>query len=756
MGISRAACAVVAMLVLAMSSESTRASEAWGRLSATSRDSAAAVGVSILASHGDWLWVHGDARQLIALGATTIGNDAQTFGLDLGGQPFDPVVRYPHSLASIARDSWPSLHLLQFNGPTRRVWLDDLQRAGVQPVQYIHPFTYVVWSSGSNLARAATANADIRWSGVFEASWRLGASMRGRSATAATHVMLYRPAGIDNAALHLASGVNVRERGRAADDFDIVTMTLDATAADRVLALPGVYAVQAIPLDGGLRGEVGASISAGLFNGSGVPIPGYLGWLTTLGQNGSGVIMANVDGGVHDTHPVLVNRMLPCVGSTCSLADASSHGTHVAAIMAGDASGNVQTNGFLRGLGVAPGGQLIEQSHFPTSATAGGMLTLMTQSFRNGAVLSNNSWGPTASTLGYDMDTRQVDVGTRDTDPEAAGDQPLTYVLSVTNGYGDVSSQGTPDEAKNVISVGSTNSETVPGVALPTINNVSENSAHGPALDGRLLPQLVAPGCSIDSAAFASGYELRCGTSMAAPHVAGSIALFTQYFRSRFAADPSTAVSKAAILASAQDLFGGTDADGDALTRRPNNQQGWGRLRIDRMLSNTDATWYYDQQFVFQNTGESWTRSLRAVDPTKPVVVMLAYTDAPGHGLGGSTPAWNNDLDLTVSSNSISYRGNVFGSDGYSVSGGAADARNNAEGVALRSDQLGSVLTISVGATAINSKALPNATSLLNQDFAIVCSNCTDASPPIDAIFRNGFESVDLIFSSGFDSNATP
>ena len=79
----------------------------------------------------------------------------------------------------------------------------------------------------------------------------------------------------------------------------------------------------------------------------------------------------------------------------------------------------------------------------------------MAESFANGAVLSNNSWGPSGSPRGYDIDTKQTDIGARDVDPSAAGNQALTYVLSIMNGYGGTSSQGTPDEGKNLLTVGS-------------------------------------------------------------------------------------------------------------------------------------------------------------------------------------------------------------------------------------------------------------------------------------------------------------
>ena len=115
--------------------------------------------------------------------------------------------------------------------------------------------------------------------------------------------------------------------------------------------------------------------------------------------------------------------------------------------MAGDgSSGVLDVRGFLRGLGVAPGANLVEQLYSPTYTQVNGMLTLMQQSYANGASLSGNSWGPSGTALGYDADTRQVDVGVRDVDPLTPGDQSLSYILSIMNGYGGVSSQGTPDE----------------------------------------------------------------------------------------------------------------------------------------------------------------------------------------------------------------------------------------------------------------------------------------------------------------------
>ena len=81
----------------------------------------------------------------------------------------------------------------------------------------------------------------------------------------------------------------------------------------------------------------------------------------------------------------------------------------------------------LIGLGMAPGANLVEQVYSPWYTQPGGMLLLMTESYRNNASLSGNSWGPSSSPVGYDDDTRQVDVGVRDADPDPGTDFPPVF-----------------------------------------------------------------------------------------------------------------------------------------------------------------------------------------------------------------------------------------------------------------------------------------------------------------------------------------
>lgn len=724
---------LVAAAVLASGAGTVSAHEQWVRIDGSRARVQAVVGAAATAAgdYGAFQWLKLDDGQVAAVRSASMVVDevGAPFELDLGGLRFDPLTnpaRLPSGWggAGNARSDDLDLRLVQFAGPLRQSSLDALKQTGVEPLQYIHPFTYVVWSRRSALATAAQ-RSDVRWTADFAPAYRVLPQWRAMGDRIVdARATVYRGAAGVEAALR-AAGADVIGTGVVDRHFASVRFHAPGDLFATLAAVPGVYSIQPVPTDGGLRGEMSDQVNAGNIGSDNLAFPGYLDYLQAIGVDGSGVIVADVDGGIYDTHPDLINRMLPCVGDSCGGSATDAHGTHTAGIIAADGSSGVLTaNGFLRGLGMAPGANLVEQLYYPTYTQSGGMLKLMTESRRNGAVMSGNSWGPAGSPRGYDDDTRQVDVGVRDADPDATGDQPFHYVLSFMNGYGGTSSQGTPDEAKNIFTIGSTKMQSSSTVQYTAIDDLSANSAHGPALDGRSIPAMVATGCSVDSSASATGYQLMCGTSMASPHVTGASALFVEYYRNLFGHDPSPALIKAAFTAVAKNLTGHEDADGNTLTHLFDSKQGWGRMQIDPVLAPATAVQYVDQTTVFDNTGEQWTRTYTADDPDQPIRIMLAWTDAPGHGLGGSTPAWNNDLDLRVSAGAETWYGNVLDSAGWSQTGGSADAKNNTEAVFLQPTQHGGSVTIQVLAADINSDALPSSGDDTDQDFALVCYNC--------------------------------
>ena len=238
---------------------------------------------------------------------------------------------------------------------------------------------------------------------------------------------------------------------------------------------------------------------------------------------------------------------------------------------------------------------------------------------------------------------------------------------------------------------------------------------------------------------------------MASPVISGAVALYWEQYKNTYGVDPSSALIKAVFMAKADDLAGFDDADGNVMGHAPNRKQGWGRVNLDAIINPANAIWVKDQSIIFTASGEQWSVSLMADDPAEPMKVMLVWTDAPAAGLGGTNPAWVNDLDLSVNVANSVYLGNQFAGDGYAGTGGSADFKNNMEGVFLKPNQhQGNPLMVEVMAANIMGDALnPYIPTTNRQDFALVCVNCKMAVQ--DLIFKNGFEFTDLIFKDGFE-----
>src|SRR5262245_40415344 len=74
------------------------------------------------------------------------------FKLDLGGVRFDPATQTP---AGLLPDAWradpgrlaggEAFLLAQLPGRSHPADLERLRAAGLEVVQYVHPFTYIVW-----------------------------------------------------------------------------------------------------------------------------------------------------------------------------------------------------------------------------------------------------------------------------------------------------------------------------------------------------------------------------------------------------------------------------------------------------------------------------------------------------------------------------------------------------------------------------------------------------------------------------------
>ncbi|MCH8147720.1 MAG: S8 family serine peptidase, partial [Planctomycetes bacterium] len=196
---------------------------------------------------------------------------------------------------------------------------------------------------------------------------------------------------------------------------------------------------------------------------------------------------------------------------------------------------------------------------------------------------------------------------------------------------------------KNILTVGAVNDAVSSGLRDPAAGTMSTFSGWGPTDDGRLKPDLVAPGCQsngdlgVTSCAMGSdtAYTTLCGTSMAAPTVTGLAALLLEDFRVQFPSepDPRNSMLKALFVHNAQDL----------LSSGPDYKTGYGSVRIKRTVDFMRTGQCIENQ-VDQSGRHAVFLAVDAGDPE--LKITLAWDDVPG--APNVNVALVNDLDLRV------------------------------------------------------------------------------------------------------------
>ena len=364
--------------------------------------------------------------------------------------------------------------------------------------------------------------------------------------------------------------------------------------------------------------------------------------------DGTGVTVLLYDGGVADgTHPDFGGRLTARDGS-----DEDSHPTHVAGTIGGS---GLASNGVYRGM--APG-VIIESYGFETQyheenpplyADPGDLENDYSDAIANfGVDVANNSIGTNTCTNGFDCAiTGDYGITAQLIDAIVTGTlgNPLTVVWSNGNerncsrcrtegvhtpeGY---HSTAPPSCAKNHITVGAVNAND----DFTTIF-----SSWGPTDDGRIKPDVTAPGCEIGddfgvtSCVIGGGYMSACGTSMSAPTVTGLIALLLEDYRTLLpaAADPRNATIKAILTHNAADLG----------NRGPDYQNGYGSVRIRDSIDFLRTEQFREGQL---DQGERYPLLVQVDPGDGELKITLAWDDYPA--APNVTRALVNDLDLRV------------------------------------------------------------------------------------------------------------
>jgi len=290
------------------------------------------------------------------------------------------------------------------------------------------------------------------------------------------------------------------------------------------------------------------------------------------GVQGANIVVGNIDTGARHTHVMLsptyrgnnagenhnYNWRAP-TGNAAAPSDTNGHGTHCI----GSHSGT-------QGIGVAPqsrwiacrGCQTSSCSRFdlescgnwiacPTN-TAGGA----PQCARAPHVV-NNSWGGAGGQTWFNA------VLTAWRNAGVAG------VFSAGNSGTACGTVGSPSDQPLAFSVGS----------ITSTNTLSTFSSVGPGPANAVKPNVAAPGTSVASASHLNDTGLRTlsGTSMAAPHAAGALALVRSARQGLTVVQALNAVQDGAVAHSS----GGRTCSGRPEGTRPNNHVGHGRINAN-------------------------------------------------------------------------------------------------------------------------------------------------------------------------------
>ena len=111
-------------------------------------------------------------------------NPVIDFSLTLGEETFDPITKIVVMPTEweVASQSSKDLRLVQFDGPIQESWIDELREVGIDPIQYIHPYTYITWASAESRNDALSIH-HVRWSGDFVNGYRVLPRWRSLSAS---------------------------------------------------------------------------------------------------------------------------------------------------------------------------------------------------------------------------------------------------------------------------------------------------------------------------------------------------------------------------------------------------------------------------------------------------------------------------------------------------------------------------------------------------------------------------------------------
>ncbi len=336
---------------------------------------------------------------------------------------------------------------------------------------------------------------------------------------------------------------------------------------------------------------------------------------TATGRNytGVGVGVMVRDDGVVGPHIDFQGR----IDNSATTTTGQTHGDGVAGILSG--AGNLDPT--KRGMAAGADVYVVNYgSSFMDSAT--------TDLINDGSVqITNSSYG-NGCNGGYTAISQTVDEQTNAT-------PSLLHVFSAGNSGTDDCGYGAGNGWGNITGGHKQGKNVIATANVFFQGNLANSSSRGPALDGRIKPDITAHGQGQLSTDENNGYLTFGGTSGAAPGIAGvSAQLYQVYSDLNAGAHPESALIKATLLNTAND-YGNVG---------PDFKYGWGLVNGLRAAMLIEEGRYLNSTIA---QGASNNHSINVPANTTQVRIMVYWSDVAA--APGASPALVNDLDLVVS-----------------------------------------------------------------------------------------------------------
>lgn len=539
-----------------------------------------------------------------------------------------------------------------------------LAEEGIELLSYLGAYTWhAVLTSPSVLdgmamrpADRATTLSGVRWVGAIEPRDRIAPRLldqgaddhaRGDEGWLSLVVSIHPDVPLDLARQHLeAAGARI---SGTIDAIHALQVEAPDTALEGLMHLDAVRFIDQAPAAGeDDNDELRAAIGSDAVN------------IAPYDLDGSGVTVGQWETGHADTtHDDFGGRVT--VGDLP--ASTSSHATHVCGTILGDGTESAGEGGDPeQWRGVAPNTSLVTFRR----NTLGGVLDIATMQAEYTTALdtfdialSNNSWG-----TGHYHQGATYDAGTQLYDQVVRGSlgRPIAIVGSAGNQGPRKSGTlwGTvriPNSAKNTIEVGNIFSDR---------DEISWSSSTGPTEDGRLKPDVVAPGDQADDSPmnpWGTGDKIRStvptdtygeksGTSMSTPAVSGVLALMLQQYRQTFYGDetvieaPLPSTYKAILCHTATDLVDDPKYHAGIDFVGPDYIYGYGRVDAQAAVDVVRDQRFVEGAILSEGDEDTYTFEVEAGEPD--LVVTLAWDDVAANPGDALANILKNDLDLLL------------------------------------------------------------------------------------------------------------